>query len=103
MKMSSSPPASAPKARVGELKRRAQDARKRAAATKKEAREAKDRAREARRLFKEAKRVAKKARAELAIFSKKLKKLLTTKAPRRSTKAAETTKAEPKLKIRRAS
>lgn len=64
------------KKRVGDLQRRALDARKRAELAKKEARDAKVRAREARRLFKEAKKVAKKARGELAVLSKKLKKLL---------------------------
>ncbi|MDY6946418.1 MAG: hypothetical protein SXG53_11915 [Pseudomonadota bacterium] len=61
---------------VGELQRRTLDARKRAELAKKEAREAKQRARDARQLFKEAKKVAKKARADLAVLSKKLKKLL---------------------------
>lgn len=69
------------KKRVGELQRRTLDARKRAELARKEAREAKQRAREARRLFKAAKKVAKKARTELALLSKKLKKVLESGRP----------------------
>lgn len=69
------------KKRVGELQRRTLDARRRAELAKKEARDAKQRAREARGLFKEAKKIAKKARAELAVLSKKLKKLLDASPP----------------------
>ena len=61
---------------VLELRARAEDARRRREATSKRAKEAKLRAKEARRLFKDARRIAKRAKEELAVVSKKLKKLL---------------------------
>ena len=88
--------ASTGKAQVGDLQLRTVDARKRAEAAKKQARDAKQRAREARRLFKDAKKVAKKARAELAAFSKKLKKLLTSTLPGRKAKVESTAKVVAK-------
>lgn len=91
-----SAPAAPPKARVGELQRRALDAHKRAEAAKKDARDAKQRAREARRLFKAAKKVAKKARQELDGLSKKLKKLLAAAGKTRSPTPAATAPSKTK-------
>jgi hypothetical protein len=61
---------------VLELRAKAEEARRRREETSKRAKEAKQRAKEARRLFKDARRIAKRAKQELAVVSKKLKKLL---------------------------
>ena len=61
---------------VHELRAKAEEARRRREETSKRAKEAKLRAKEARRLFKDARRIAKRAKEELAVVSKKLKKLL---------------------------
>ena len=61
---------------VLELRAKAEEARRRREEASKRAKEAKQRAKEARRLFKDARRIAKHAKEELAVVSKKLKKLL---------------------------
>jgi hypothetical protein len=61
---------------VLELRAKAEEARRRREDTSKRAKDAKQRAKEARRLFKDARRIAKHAKEELAVVSKKLKKLL---------------------------
>jgi uncharacterized FlaG/YvyC family protein len=62
--------------RVVELRAKADATRKRRERAREQARAAKQRAKEARRLFKDARKIAKRAKEELAVLTKKLKKLM---------------------------